>query len=189
MVGPELVGRLERLCSPSLSIRACAEIAAGSRRRRGENAEPNAPDRRNRFPLRHPRSSDLRRSNLIPIPANRASWGVRNWTVLPSRIISPESGPVRSCQIFMSVLFPAPFSPMKACTSPRPNAKINGLDNTYARFDRAAFNPGASDVQNLHRPSPERRSRAAPRWKARSHRRRLSHRQPVRSLLSGSHVL
>jgi hypothetical protein len=37
-------------------------------------------------------------------PANRASWGVRNWTVLPSRIISPESGPVRSCQIFMSVV-------------------------------------------------------------------------------------
>ena len=62
MVAPELVGRLERLCSPSLYIRARAEIAAGSRRRRGENAEPNALDRQNRFPLQHPRSSALRRT-------------------------------------------------------------------------------------------------------------------------------
>src|SRR6476660_4916088 len=55
---------------------------------------------------------------MMPIPAMRASWGVRNWTVLPSRIISPESGRYAPARIFMSVLFPAPFSPMKACTSP-----------------------------------------------------------------------
>src|ERR1700738_2317077 len=55
---------------------------------------------------------------MMPIPARRASWGVRNWTVLPSRMISPESGWEAPARIFISVLLPAPFSPMKACTSP-----------------------------------------------------------------------
>src|SRR5580704_17553184 len=55
---------------------------------------------------------------MMPIPARRASCGVRRWTGFPSRRISPESAWYAPARIFMSVLFPAPFSPMKACTSP-----------------------------------------------------------------------
>src|SRR5580692_2525231 len=55
---------------------------------------------------------------MIPIPARRASCGVRSWTGFPSKRISPESAWYAPARIFMSVLLPAPFSPMKACTSP-----------------------------------------------------------------------
>src|SRR5580704_6017924 len=55
---------------------------------------------------------------MIPIPARRASCGVRRWTGFPSKRISPESAWYAPARIFMSVLLPAPFSPMKACTSP-----------------------------------------------------------------------
>src|ERR1700722_4945696 len=55
---------------------------------------------------------------MIPIPARRASCGVRRWTGFPSMRISPESAWYAPARIFISVLFPAPFSPMKACTSP-----------------------------------------------------------------------
>src|SRR3984957_18185609 len=55
---------------------------------------------------------------MIPIPARRASCGVRRWTGFPSMRISPESAWYAPARIFMSVLLPAPFSPMKACTSP-----------------------------------------------------------------------
>jgi hypothetical protein len=53
-VGP-FVRSVLSLCAPD-------EIAAGSCRKRSENAWPNAPDRQNRLPLRHPRSSALRLS-------------------------------------------------------------------------------------------------------------------------------
>ena len=43
-------------------LSAPAEIAAGSHRKRGEDAGRNAPDRQNRLPLRHPRSCALRLS-------------------------------------------------------------------------------------------------------------------------------
>src|ERR1700736_3397421 len=55
---------------------------------------------------------------MMPIPASRASCGVRRWTGLPSKIISPGCGWYAPARIFMSVLLPAPFSPMKAGTSP-----------------------------------------------------------------------
>src|SRR5580704_7350349 len=55
---------------------------------------------------------------MMPIPARRASCGVRRWTGFPSRRISPESAWYAPARIFISVLLPAPFSPMKACTSP-----------------------------------------------------------------------
>src|ERR1700721_35223 len=55
---------------------------------------------------------------MMPIPARRASCGVRRWTGFPSIRISPESAWYAPARIFISVLLPAPFSPMKACTSP-----------------------------------------------------------------------
>src|ERR1700758_1669353 len=55
---------------------------------------------------------------MMPIPAKRASWGVRSWMGLPSMRISPESGRYAPARIFINVLLPAPFSPIRACTSP-----------------------------------------------------------------------
>src|ERR1700744_2637695 len=64
---------------------------------------------------------------MMPIPARRASCGVRRWTGFPSRIISPESAWYAPARIFMSVLLPAPSSPMKACTSPSQMLKLTLL--------------------------------------------------------------
>ena len=40
-------------------------------------------------------------------------------TSLPSSWITPASGVMAPASVLISVLFPAPFSPIKACTSPR----------------------------------------------------------------------
>src|SRR5688572_12978500 len=52
-------------------------------------------------------------------PAARAASGPEGLYGAPSRTMSPASGECAPESTFMSVLFPAPFSPMRACTSPR----------------------------------------------------------------------
>src|SRR5829696_8558428 len=52
------------------------------------------------------------------MPHCRAWWGFAGVKCLPSRSISPASGRHAPLSTFMSVLLPAPFSPISACTSP-----------------------------------------------------------------------
>src|SRR5436305_2078118 len=48
-------------------------------------------------------------------------------TGLPSTKICPTSGVCTPARIFMSVLLPAPFSPMTATTSPRPSDRLTAV--------------------------------------------------------------
>src|SRR2546421_13079967 len=59
----------------------------------------------------------------IEMPASSASRGAWKCTCRPSTNISPSSGRYRPVRMFESVLFPAPFSPSKACTSPAAASK------------------------------------------------------------------
>ncbi|MNC41108.1 hypothetical protein D3C75_898590 [compost metagenome] len=64
---------------------------------------------------------------MIVIPNFCASRGLSNLTLFPSKMISPSSGRYTPERIFMSVDFPAPFSPSKAWTSPRRKLKLTLL--------------------------------------------------------------
>src|SRR5271156_912644 len=59
----------------------------------------------------------------MPIPAARASRVERKWTSLPSIRISPASPAWTPAMIFISVLFPAPFSPATPWIEPGRSAK------------------------------------------------------------------
>src|SRR5277367_4791962 len=59
----------------------------------------------------------------MPIPAARASRVERKWTGLPSMRISPASPACTPAMIFISVLFPAPFSPATPWIEPGRSAK------------------------------------------------------------------
>ncbi len=59
----------------------------------------------------------------IPIPAAIASRGERIATGLPSMRISPASAAVSPYRMRISVVLPAPFSPSRAWTSPRPTSR------------------------------------------------------------------
>ncbi len=54
----------------------------------------------------------------IAIPSSCATAGTRPSSVRPSNTIAPPSGAVAPDATFISVDFPAPFSPSSACTSP-----------------------------------------------------------------------
>src|ERR1700726_3904761 len=54
----------------------------------------------------------------IPIPSRSAVFGPSIATTTPSIAISPESAGCAPARIFISVDFPAPFSPTSAWTSP-----------------------------------------------------------------------
>ena len=66
-------------------------------------------------------------------PSASASSTDRIGAGRPSTRISPESGGWMPARIFISVLLPAPFSPMTATTSPRPRVSPT---------PRSAFTPG-----------------------------------------------
>jgi hypothetical protein len=55
----------------------------------------------------------------VLIPSRSASRGELGRIAAPSSVIVPASGACTPVSTLMSVLFPAPFSPMSACTSPR----------------------------------------------------------------------
>ena len=69
----------------------------------------------------------------IPIPASSASRGAWSSTGSPKRRISPSSGRYRPVRTFMSVVFPAPFSPRRACTSPVGGLEVDPLVRDHAR--------------------------------------------------------
>src|SRR3984893_13993032 len=60
----------------------------------------------------------------MPMPAAIASRGEPNFAGLPSRRISPSSGWVSPYRTFISVVFPAPFSPSRAWTCPGATAML-----------------------------------------------------------------
>ena len=55
---------------------------------------------------------------IIAMPLRMACCGLRNTTGPPPSTIAPASGGKWPAKIFTSVDLPAPFSPIKACTSP-----------------------------------------------------------------------
>src|SRR5579883_1530295 len=55
---------------------------------------------------------------MIRMPASSAWRGPENRTGRPSSRISPSYSVMAPARIFIRVLFPAPFSPQTACTSP-----------------------------------------------------------------------
>src|ERR1043166_5033826 len=59
----------------------------------------------------------------MAMPARRACSGFSGRNRSPSRWMVPASAWQAPLRIFMSVLLPAPFSPISACTSPAPVAK------------------------------------------------------------------
>src|SRR5271169_1897850 len=98
----------------------------------------------------------------MPIPAARASRVERKWTSLPSMRISPASPAWTPAMIFISVLFPAPFSPAtpwiepgrSAKSTPRnawtpPNALVTPLSS---RRGGAICLPSGSDQELLLHP-------------------------------------
>src|SRR5262249_25443364 len=60
----------------------------------------------------------------MPMPWSRARRGVSRSSFLPSQSTSPESGRVIPASTFMRVDLPAPFSPTRACDSPRAIGKL-----------------------------------------------------------------
>src|SRR5215831_1395318 len=65
-------------------------------------------------------------------PARRASTGRGGRYGEPSSKSSPESGKVAPARTFISVLLPAPFSPMSACTCPGSAEKLTPPRATVA---------------------------------------------------------
>src|SRR6056297_262816 len=61
------------------------------------------------------------------MPRSRAWPGPRIRTSVPSNAMMPPSGAYTPARILMSVLFPAPFSPSRACTSAAPTEKSTPL--------------------------------------------------------------
>ena len=59
----------------------------------------------------------------MPMPCEMAAVGEAIETFSPLTRISPSVGCSRPKRIFISVLFPAPFSPISACISPRRTEK------------------------------------------------------------------
>src|SRR5205085_12406166 len=57
-------------------------------------------------------------------PSFSAAWTELMATGSPSTRIWPTSGVCTPARIFISVLLPAPFSPLTASTSPRPSVRL-----------------------------------------------------------------
>src|SRR5581483_7189742 len=74
---------------------------------------------RNRFPATSRLSTTFSSWWTKPMPSLVASPTERTVTRAPSMRISPPSGWCTPPRIFISVLLPAPFSPIRATTSPR----------------------------------------------------------------------
>src|SRR3954463_10382493 len=60
---------------------------------------------------------------MVAMPPSWASWGPLNRTGRPSKTTSPTSRSYTPVRILISVDLPAPFCPMRACTSPRRTSK------------------------------------------------------------------
>src|SRR5277367_4277501 len=69
---------------------------------------------------------------MCTMPLPRASSGPLGANGFPSNSIAPESACNAPLITFMSVLFPAPFSPMSACTSPARSSKPTPSSATVA---------------------------------------------------------
>src|SRR3954453_8777314 len=61
---------------------------------------------------------------MVAMPPSWASWGPLNRTGRPSKTPSPTSRSYTPVRILMRVDLPAPFCPMRACTSPRRTSKL-----------------------------------------------------------------
>src|SRR3989454_8116778 len=72
----------------------------------------------------------------MPIPSAMALEGSRTLTGLPSTSTSPESGDTSPYRMFISVVFPAPFSPSSAWISP---ARTSKLMSSFARTPGKRF--------------------------------------------------
>src|SRR5260370_31541679 len=98
----------------------------------------------------------------MPTPRAGAPRGPRGAQGSPARNIEPESGRCAPLKIFMSVLLPAPFSPIKARTSPAStpsetpsSARVAPNDLETSRISRStgASLPAASRPRCQH-PGP-----------------------------------
>ena len=74
-----------------------------------------------------------------PIPSSCARAGEVISTGWPFRTISPLSGRRMPSMMFISVDFPAPFSPAMACTSPRRSSKSTPRSAWIAPNDLLTF--------------------------------------------------
>src|ERR1041385_5405095 len=76
---------------------------------------------------------------MSAIPLSRASSGFDGTYGLPSIVIEPSSGRSEPAITFISVLLPAPFSPMSACTSPSRSSRSTPSSATVGPNDLEMF--------------------------------------------------
>ena len=81
---------------------------------------------------------------MSAMPCASASWTVRISTARPSIRTSPESGRCTPARIFISVLLPAPFSPITASTSPRATVRLTPFNARTPGKDLVSWRTSSS---------------------------------------------